>query len=184
MAGRAAVARKLGLTRTLVTKLVHLLALATDLQQAVRGLEAVHGGGPMSERALWPVAHAGSRVEQRLVLGPNRHRLKATVAGYCTQTWPEIPCSPWGLPVEQHEMTETWAAVDEVAKHLGEAKDSNYRRIEIRSLPAHKVGRLWKFKLSQVDEWVRRQDSSLSGNEPTAALDRRLARAPKRRGRS
>jgi excisionase family DNA binding protein len=53
------------------------------------------------------------------------------------------------------EMREPWASVDEVAKHLGVAKDSIYRWIEARALPAHKIGRLWKFKLSEVDEWVR-----------------------------
>lgn len=50
---------------------------------------------------------------------------------------------------------EPWASVEDVAKHLGVAKDSVYRWIETRSLPAHKIGRLWKFKLSKVDEWVR-----------------------------
>lgn len=51
--------------------------------------------------------------------------------------------------------TEPWASVEDVASHLGVAKDSVYRWIETRSLPAHKIGRLWKFKLSEVDEWVR-----------------------------
>jgi excisionase family DNA binding protein len=50
---------------------------------------------------------------------------------------------------------EPWASVDDVARHLGVAKDSVYRWIDVRSLPAHKIGRLWKFKLSEVDEWVR-----------------------------
>lgn len=52
-------------------------------------------------------------------------------------------------------MTEPWSSVDEVAKHLGVARDSIYRWIEARGLPAHKIGRLWKFKLSEVDQWVR-----------------------------
>ena len=52
-------------------------------------------------------------------------------------------------------MTEPWSSVDEVAKHLGVAQDSIYRWIEARNLPAHKIGRLWKFKLSEVDGWVR-----------------------------
>lgn len=51
--------------------------------------------------------------------------------------------------------TEPWASVEDVAKHLGVAKDSVYRWIETRMLPAHRIGRLWKFKLSDVDEWVR-----------------------------
>lgn len=46
-----------------------------------------------------------------------------------------------------HEQ-EPWVSVDEVAK------DTVYRWIESKSLPAHRVGRLWKFKLSQVDAWI------------------------------
>jgi excisionase family DNA binding protein len=52
-------------------------------------------------------------------------------------------------------MTEPWTSVDDLAQHLGVAKDSIYRWIERRSLPAHRVGRLWKFQISAVDEWVR-----------------------------
>lgn len=50
---------------------------------------------------------------------------------------------------------EPWVSVDDVARHLGVAKDSVYRWIENRGLPAHRMGRLWKFKLSEVDDWVR-----------------------------
>ena len=51
-------------------------------------------------------------------------------------------------------MTEPWISVDDIARHLGVAKDSIYRWIERRSLPAHHIGRLWKFKVSEVAEWV------------------------------
>lgn len=51
-------------------------------------------------------------------------------------------------------VTEPWVSVDEVAKHLGVAKDSVYRWIDTKGLPARRVGRLWKFKLSEVDDWV------------------------------
>lgn len=51
-------------------------------------------------------------------------------------------------------MPEPWVSVDDVAKHLGVTRDSIYRWIENRNLPAHKIGRLWKFKLSAVDDWV------------------------------
>ena len=50
---------------------------------------------------------------------------------------------------------EHWASLEDVAEHLGVAKDSVYRWIDHRGLPAHKIGRLWKFKLSEVDTWVR-----------------------------
>jgi excisionase family DNA binding protein len=52
-------------------------------------------------------------------------------------------------------VSEPWVSVDEVARHLGVVRESVYRWIERRSLPAHKVGKLWKFKLSEVDAWVR-----------------------------
>lgn len=50
---------------------------------------------------------------------------------------------------------EPWVSVEDVAEHLGVTKDSIYRWIEDRGLPAHRLGRLWKFKLSEVDAWVR-----------------------------
>ena len=48
-----------------------------------------------------------------------------------------------------------WVGVDDVARHLGVSHDTVYRWIEGKGLPAHKVGRLWKFKLVDVDDWVR-----------------------------
>jgi excisionase family DNA binding protein len=51
--------------------------------------------------------------------------------------------------------TEPWVSVDELSKHLGVTKDSVYRWIERRGLPARKLGKLWKFKISEVDQWVR-----------------------------
>ena len=52
-------------------------------------------------------------------------------------------------------MNEPWVSVDDVAAHLGVAKDTVYRWIDSKRLPAQRIGRLWKFKLTDVDEWVR-----------------------------
>lgn len=56
---------------------------------------------------------------------------------------------------EGYLMTESWVSVEDVAAHLGVAKDSVYRWISAKRMPAHKIGKLWKSKLSEVDEWVR-----------------------------
>jgi excisionase family DNA binding protein len=56
---------------------------------------------------------------------------------------------------------ERWVDVEEVAAHLNVTKDSVYRWIDRKGFPAHKVGRLFRFKLSEVDEWVRK-----GGGEP------------------
>lgn len=52
-------------------------------------------------------------------------------------------------------MAEPWVSVDDVAAHLGVRKDSVYRWIEQRGLPAQKIGKLWKLKLSEVEAWMR-----------------------------
>jgi excisionase family DNA binding protein len=49
---------------------------------------------------------------------------------------------------------EPWVGVREVAIHLGVARDSVYRWVESKALPAHRVGRLLRFRLSEVDGWV------------------------------
>ena len=59
-------------------------------------------------------------------------------------------------------MTEPWLSVEEIAKHLGVAKESVYRWLDSKGLPGHKVGRLWKFKASEVDRWVRNNTESKS----------------------
>lgn len=53
------------------------------------------------------------------------------------------------------EMEDRWLSVDEISKHLGVSGDTVYRWIERHSMPAHKVGRLWKFKKGEIDEWVK-----------------------------
>jgi excisionase family DNA binding protein len=57
--------------------------------------------------------------------------------------------------VDTDSGSERWQSVDAVAKHLGVARDTIYRWIEQKGLPANRVGRLWKFKFSEVDAWVR-----------------------------
>lgn len=52
-------------------------------------------------------------------------------------------------------MTDRWVSVEEIADYLGVSKDTVYGWISKREMPAHKVGRLWKFKTDKVDEWVR-----------------------------
>jgi excisionase family DNA binding protein len=48
-----------------------------------------------------------------------------------------------------------WHSVEEVMAHLGVARDTVYRWIDRKGLPAHRIGKLWKFKLAEVDDRVR-----------------------------
>lgn len=63
-------------------------------------------------------------------------------------------------------MSEPWLSADAIAGHLGVTKDTVYAWISDKGMPAHKVGRLWKFQITEVDDWVRRGGASTSGDSP------------------
>ena len=43
-------------------------------------------------------------------------------------------------------MEDRWLSVDEIGTYLGVKRDTIYKWIGTKDMPAHKVGRLWKFK--------------------------------------
>jgi excisionase family DNA binding protein len=59
-----------------------------------------------------------------------------------------------------HITTEKWSSLEEIAEHLGVSKDTIYRWISTKQMPAHKVGKLWKFKISEIDKWVTKGEAA------------------------
>jgi excisionase family DNA binding protein len=57
-------------------------------------------------------------------------------------------------------MKERWLSVEEIAAHLGVNRDTIYKWIERKKMPAHKLGRLWKFLASEVDQWIKVGDAA------------------------
>ena len=57
---------------------------------------------------------------------------------------------------------EKCVGIEEAANHLGVNKDTirNWIKKE-NGIPAHKIGKLWKFKLSELDEWVKSGKSAI-----------------------
>ena len=53
------------------------------------------------------------------------------------------------------EMEDRWLSISEICKYLGVSKDTVYEWIDKHEMPAHRMGRLWKFKKDEVDEWVK-----------------------------
>ena len=68
-------------------------------------------------------------------------------------------------------MDDRWVSVDDISEYLGVSKDTVYTWISGKGMPAHRVGRLWKFKRDEVDAWVKaggaadRQDSDACNRE-------------------
>ena len=50
---------------------------------------------------------------------------------------------------------ERWYSLEEIAEHLGVSQDTIHRWIRTQQMPAHKVGRLWKFDVDEVNDWVK-----------------------------
>jgi len=57
-------------------------------------------------------------------------------------------------------MEDRWLSVDEISTYLGVKRETIYKWISDKNMPAGKVGRLWKFKKDEVDAWVRKGGAS------------------------
>ncbi len=55
---------------------------------------------------------------------------------------------------------DRWLSVDDIAAYLGIKRDTVYKWIDRKDLPAHKLGKLWKFRKDEVDTWVRKGGGS------------------------
>ncbi len=42
----------------------------------------------------------------------------------------------------------------ELTVYLGVRRETVYKWIKTRELPAHRTGKLWKFKQAEIDTWV------------------------------
>ncbi|MEQ2639596.1 helix-turn-helix domain-containing protein [Coprococcus hominis (ex Arizal et al. 2022)] len=55
---------------------------------------------------------------------------------------------------------ERWLSLEEIAKHVGCSKDTIRAWIKKGTVPYHKVGRMYKFKISEVDAWIESGQSA------------------------
>lgn len=53
------------------------------------------------------------------------------------------------------EIMDRWLSVQEIAQYLGISKETIYRWLDSKKIPAHKIGKQWKFQVSEVDGWVK-----------------------------
>lgn len=63
-------------------------------------------------------------------------------------------------------IAEPWLSVEQIAVYLAISKETVYRWLEKGKIPAHRVGKQWRFKPSEVDAWVK------SGNASESMTDR------------
>lgn len=56
---------------------------------------------------------------------------------------------------------DNWIGIEEAAKYMDVTKDTIRNWIKKTDIPAHKVGKLWKFKRSELDEWIKSGNSAI-----------------------
>lgn len=58
------------------------------------------------------------------------------------------------------DVVERWMSLEEISVHLGVSKDTIRIWIKKETIPFHKIGRQYKFRVSEVDAWVESGQSA------------------------
>ena len=85
-------------------------------------------------------------------------------------------------PIENSAITDRWLSVEEIAEYLGISKDTVYAWITKKGMPAHRVGRFWKFQRVEVDAWVRSGGADESAIPANAESPSQNQEEPKAKG--
>ena len=56
---------------------------------------------------------------------------------------------------------EDWIGIEAAANYLDVTKDTIRNWIKKTDIPAHKIGKLWKFKRVELDAWVKSGRSAI-----------------------
>lgn len=58
---------------------------------------------------------------------------------------------------------DRWISIEDAAEYLDVNKDTirNWIKKEASDIPAHKIGKQWKFKKSELDNWVKSGKSAI-----------------------
>lgn len=59
---------------------------------------------------------------------------------------------------------EKWVSLEEIAKHMGLSKDTIRNYIKKGQIPYYRIGKQYKFKISEIDTWIESgKSASISG---------------------
>ena len=63
------------------------------------------------------------------------------------------------------KIQDGWIGIEQAAQYLDVNKDTIRNWIKKGNIPAHKVGKLWKFRKTELDEWILSGKSCFADNE-------------------
>ena len=76
--------------------------------------------------------------------------------------------------LELNKEVEKWVNLEDIAEHLSVSKDTVRAWMKEGKLPIYKAGKRYKFKISEVDTWLREgriSDDSADKDEPERTSD-------------
>ena len=56
---------------------------------------------------------------------------------------------------ENNDYLDKWYSMSAIMEYLSATRETVLQWIDKKNMPAHKIGRQWRFKLSEIDEWIR-----------------------------
>ena len=56
--------------------------------------------------------------------------------------------------MEVLNMAEQWVSVEQITQHLSVKTFPIYKCLEGKTAQAHEVGKLWRFKFTEIDDWL------------------------------
>lgn len=59
---------------------------------------------------------------------------------------------------------EKWVNLEEIAEHMGLSRDTIRNYIKKQQIPYHKIGKQYKFKISEIDAWIESGKSASIAN--------------------
>ena len=61
----------------------------------------------------------------------------------------------------ENQNDDRWIGIEEAANYIGINRDTIRNWIKKDTgIPAHKIGKLWKFKKSELDAWIKSGESA------------------------
>lgn len=58
-------------------------------------------------------------------------------------------------------MDDKWIGIEELSSYLDVKSVTIRKWIRDKKIPCHKIGKLWKFKKSEIDRWIESGQSAL-----------------------
>ncbi|MCR5704008.1 MAG: helix-turn-helix domain-containing protein [Eubacterium sp.] len=57
---------------------------------------------------------------------------------------------------------DNWIGIEEAAQYMGVTKETIRNWIKKTDIPAHKIGKLWKFQKSELEAWIKSGKSAIN----------------------